>query len=176
MYLHLSEKKFFHIICKIHYFFFFKDRSSIFKNINRGALSFATGVSSFQPGLRFGASGCSPALRLRPAGAVQELLAWGTPEAWGRSAFWRLCSFTEERCWEDTMAVEQMAARSQVSVIFQDVTVLLTRNEWRNLRPSQKNLYQSVMLESCGNLVSSGSPSPSKKCQTLKVILLKSLS
>ncbi|ELR61631.1 hypothetical protein M91_15087, partial [Bos mutus] len=54
------------------------------------------------------------------------------------------------------MAVEQMAARSQVSVIFQDVTVLLTRNEWRNLRPSQRNLYQRVMLENCGNLVSSG--------------------
>ena len=29
------------------------------------------------------------------------------------------------------MAVEQMAVRSQVSVIFQAVTVLLTWNEWR---------------------------------------------
>lgn len=138
MYLHLFEKIFLHVICKIHWIFFFKDRPSIFESINRGALSFATGVSSFQPGLRLAqvSSGWSPAPRLRSSWGSSGDSPCGTAEAWGRSAFWRLCPFTEERCWEDAMDVEQMSARSQVSGIFQDVTVLLTWNEWRNLRPS----------------------------------------
>lgn len=76
MYLHLFEKIFLHVICKIHWIFFFKDRPSIFESINRGALSFATGVSSFQPGLRLAqvSSGWSPAPRLRSSWGSSETL------------------------------------------------------------------------------------------------------
>ncbi|XP_008056806.1 zinc finger protein 658-like isoform X1 [Carlito syrichta] len=53
------------------------------------------------------------------------------------------------------------------SVSFEDVTVELTREEWRQMGPGERSLYRDMMLENYGHLVAVGC------CITKPKVILK---
>lgn len=53
-------------------------------------------------------------------------------------------------------SVQQQPLSLQAKVTFEDVAVLLTREEWDHLGPAQRGLYRHVMMETYGNVVSLG--------------------
>nr|XP_040135461.1 zinc finger protein 550-like [Ictidomys tridecemlineatus] len=63
----------------------------------------------------------------------------------------------EESPSEQNVSIEEV---SQLSMAFQYLTMIFTWEEWGKLDLSQRTLYQEVILETCGHLVSLGYPIP----------------
>nr|XP_017530324.2 zinc finger protein 69 homolog B isoform X2 [Manis javanica] len=74
----------------------------------------------------------------------------------GAALFSRVADKTQgERC-EYEMTHGSLTTESQELLTFKDISVDFTEEEWGQLAPVDRNLYQEVMLENYGNLVSVG--------------------